>query len=67
MPESKPKSILKDQTVFDESLQGSSFNTPKPQRKIKKDDNQEEESTSEEETSEEESSEDETETESSVI
>ena len=34
LPESKPKSILKDESIFDEALQGSSFNTPKPQRKV---------------------------------
>ena len=33
LPEAKPKPILKSETVFDEALQGSSFNTPKPQRK----------------------------------
>ena len=73
LPESKPKSILKDQTIFDESLQGSSFNTPKPQRKAKKiekeeKDNEEDSSSEEESTGDEdESSEEETETESYVI
>ena len=33
LPEAKPKPILKSETIYDEALQGSSFNTPKPQRK----------------------------------
>ena len=33
LPETKPKPILKSETIYDEALQGSSFNTPKPQRK----------------------------------
>ena len=34
LPEAKPKPILKSETIYDEALQGSSFNTPKPQRKV---------------------------------
>ena len=34
MPEAKPKPILKSPTTFDEALQGSSFNTPRPERKV---------------------------------